>query len=49
MRTIFITAILATISYHSVGLLMQQNVVKNIQAHNHKIELAMNYRGEHND
>ena len=49
MRTIIVTAILATVSYHSVGLLMQQNVVKNIQTHNQAIEIAMNYKGGHND
>ena len=49
MRTIIVTAILAIMSYQSVGFLMQQNVVKNIQLHNQKIEIAMNYKGKHND
>lgn len=47
MRTMIVTAILATISYHSVGFLMQQQVVKNIQKHNQQIELAMAGKGEY--
>jgi len=50
MRTIFITVILATVSYHSVGFLMQHSkVVKGIQDNNNKIELAIANKGGYND
>ena len=51
MRTIFVTVALAIVSYHSVGLLIQQSkVVGDIHAHNQKIEIKLNKKlGDYND